>query len=106
MPKARSRRKGSRRGAHAVMATVVSAPTPIEQKPVRGVKLKTVSTWPLVFGLLCVAAFAAGRPPASAAGTAAVHGAKGGLHVSRTSNRRISGQRSRQGQGLVHQRAG
>src|SRR5580704_13482604 len=96
MPNAKSRRKGPRR----------RSPTPIEEKPVRGVKLKTVSTWTLVFGLLCVAAFAAGRPPASAAGSAAIHGTKGGLHVSRTSNRGIPSQRSRQGQGLVHERAG
>ena len=35
---------------------------------VRGVRLKTVSTFTLVFALLCVAAFAAGRPPAAEMG--------------------------------------
>ena len=80
------------------------APAPAEEKPVRGVKLKTVSTFTLIFALLCVAAFAAGRPPAFAAGTTGIHRAKGAIHVSRTANRRIPGKRSRQSQGLVQQR--
>jgi len=40
-----------------------------EAKPVRGVQLKTVSRWTMLFALLCLAAFAAGRPPVSAAGS-------------------------------------
>ena len=39
-----------------------------KQKPVRGVKLKTVSLWTMLFALACLGAFIAGRPPASAAG--------------------------------------
>jgi hypothetical protein len=35
----------------------------------RGIKLKTVSRFILVFALVCLAAFAAGRPPASLAGS-------------------------------------
>src|SRR5271154_3554829 len=105
MANERSRRRRSRRGTQA-MKTAATAPAPVEEKPVRGVKLKTVSTWTLVFALLCVAAFAAGRPPATAAGTTAVHGAKGAAHVSRTTNRRVSSERSRQGQSLVQQRPG
>src|SRR5579863_9072907 len=106
MPNVRSRRRRPRRSAQAIAQRMANAPVPVEEKPVRGVKLKTVSTWTLVFALLCVAAFAAGRPPASAAGTAAIHGAKGASHVSRTANRRLPGQRSRQSQGLVQQRTG
>jgi len=41
----------------------------IEKKPVRGVELKTVSRWTMLFAVLCLAAFAAGRPPVSAAGS-------------------------------------
>lgn len=73
MPRIKSRRKT--RGTHAQLrlmqsaarnhADTVAAPEP---KPVRGVKLKTVSTWTMVFALACLAAFVAGRPPISAAG--------------------------------------
>jgi hypothetical protein len=90
MSNGKSRRGRPRRGARAAVATVASLP--VEEEPVRGVKLKTVSTWTLVFALLCVAAFAAGRPPASEAGTTAIHSAKGALHVSRTANRRVPSQ--------------
>lgn len=34
-----------------------------EPKPVRGIKLKTVSLFTMLFGLLCLGAFLAGRPP-------------------------------------------
>ena len=43
------------------------APT-VEAKAVWGMKLKTVSRLTMLFALLCLAAFVAGRPPASAAG--------------------------------------
>ena len=38
-----------------------------EEKRVRGVKLKTVSTWTMAFALVCFGAFMAGRPSVSAA---------------------------------------
>jgi hypothetical protein len=38
-----------------------------ECKPVRGVKLRTVSVITMIFALSCLGAFMAGRPPASAA---------------------------------------
>ena len=57
----RMRPRGSRK-AQAPKLALVPTPTPAEEKPVRGVKLKTVSTFTLIFALLCVAAFAAGRP--------------------------------------------
>lgn len=34
-----------------------------EVKPVRGVKLKTISMLTMLFALICLAAFMAGRPP-------------------------------------------
>jgi hypothetical protein len=40
---------------------------PAEPKPVRGVKLKTVSLLTMLFSLLCLGAFLAGRPPLIAA---------------------------------------
>lgn len=42
-----------------------------ESKRARGVKLKTVSLFTLLFALACLGAFVAGRPPASAANTPA-----------------------------------
>jgi hypothetical protein len=36
---------------------------PAERKPVRGVKLKTVSTFTILFAVACLLAFMAGRPP-------------------------------------------
>jgi hypothetical protein len=41
-----------------------------ETKPVRGVKLKTVSAFTMIFALTCLAAFMAGRPSVSAVGPA------------------------------------
>ena len=41
-----------------------------ETKPVRGVKLKTVSAFTMIFALTCLAAFMAGRPPVTAAAPA------------------------------------
>ena len=89
----RTRPRSSRKAAPPKLA-LVPAPVRAEEKPVRGVQLKTVSTFTLVFALLCVAAFAAGRPPASTAGTGFSQSPKGAAHVSRTTNRRIPGKRS------------
>ncbi len=48
-------------------AVVPPAPLQVMEKPVRGVKLKTVSTFTIIFAVACLAAFMAGRVPASAA---------------------------------------
>ncbi len=57
---------GSRRKrADAAPPAPVIAPD--ENKPICGVKLKTVSAFTMLFALACLAAFMAGRPPASAA---------------------------------------
>jgi hypothetical protein len=45
-----------------------------DEKPPRGVKLKTVSLFTLLFALTCLGAFVAGRPPASAANVRAARG--------------------------------
>jgi|SRR5580704_147759 predicted enzyme related to lactoylglutathione lyase len=44
-------------------ATVAPAPLKLEEKPIRGVKLKTVSAFTMFFALACLAAFMAGRVP-------------------------------------------
>ena len=49
------------------MVAVQVAPK-VEAKPAWGMKLKTVSRLTMLFALLCLAAFVAGRPPAPAAG--------------------------------------
>jgi predicted enzyme related to lactoylglutathione lyase len=48
-------------------ATVPAAPLCLVEKPVRGVKLKTVSAFTMFFALACLAAFVAGRVPAISA---------------------------------------
>jgi predicted enzyme related to lactoylglutathione lyase len=48
-------------------AAVPAAPLLLVEKPVRGVKLKTVSAFTMFFALACLAAFVAGRVPAISA---------------------------------------
>ena len=71
MPRVRTQRRRSRRRTPSARRNTVAvhvAPT-VEAKPVRGMKLKTVSRLTMLFALLCLAAFVAGRPPASEAGS-------------------------------------
>jgi hypothetical protein len=68
MPQARRRRK---KGVAQPQKAVMRPESPTiqdEGKPTRGVKLRTVSRLTMVFALACLAAFMAGRPPASRAG--------------------------------------
>jgi len=68
---ARGRKKNTRRNYKRGAAAVpVPANAQEENKPARGVKLKTVSAFTMLFALACLAAFMAGRPPVSAAGSA------------------------------------
>jgi len=61
MAQTRTRRRRARnRSVRLDLAP--AAPRPAA-KPVRGLKLKTVSALTLAFSLLCLAAFAASRPP-------------------------------------------
>ena len=70
MPSVRARRKKSsgRPGAQLQICpppahAILAQPLP---GPVRGLKLKTVSRATILFALICLAAFMAGRPPVSA----------------------------------------
>ena len=65
--KSRKRTRSGRMRAHA--ADFGGEGAMVKKKPVRGVELKTVSRWTMLFAVLCLAAFAAGRPPVSAAGS-------------------------------------
>jgi hypothetical protein len=67
MPKVkRSAQRGrSRRRQARSPFRPIAAATP-ERKPVRGMKLKTVSRLTLLFALACLGAFVAGRPPVPA----------------------------------------
>jgi len=49
-------------------------PNPAESAPRRGVKLKTVSRFTMLFGVICLLAFMAGRPPAAEPGLALIGG--------------------------------
>jgi hypothetical protein len=66
----RRRRTGAKRrrrtSRSAFMPLTASAPA--EQRPTRGVKLKTVSRLTLLFALVFLGAFMAGRPPVEAGG--------------------------------------
>lgn len=79
MPRmSRSRGRRSRRPSARAFRF---APKPVteQQGPPRGVKLKTVSRITLLFALVCLGAFLAGRPPVAADGHFgfAVKGTKG-----------------------------
>ncbi|MGH9705310.1 MAG: VOC family protein [Candidatus Acidiferrales bacterium] len=61
------RRKSCRKPAKTrQLAIVVPVTQPPEQKQIRGVKLKTVSTFTMIVAILCLAAFVAGRAPVPA----------------------------------------
>jgi uncharacterized glyoxalase superfamily protein PhnB len=65
MPRLTTRRSTKNSGWSR--AAVPAAPLRLEAKPVRGVKLKTVSAFTIFFALACLAAFMAGRVPTIAA---------------------------------------
>jgi hypothetical protein len=73
MPATRTRRSTRVRGARvrareAKKTGAIAVPVVVaEPKPVRGVKLRTVSLLTMLFSLLCLGAFLAGRPPLAAA---------------------------------------
>lgn len=68
----RHRRKRLRADCNLVPARHAGTPAAgNECKPVRGVKLRTVTVVTMIFALACLGAFMAGRPPASAANPAA-----------------------------------
>lgn len=67
MPQARRMRR-SKQNCRRRAVPLPEAVAQEETKPVRGVKLKTVSAITMLFALACLAAFMAGRPPVSAAG--------------------------------------
>jgi predicted enzyme related to lactoylglutathione lyase len=69
MPCVRStaRPASRRRKRSASAATVASTVPPVEVKPVRGVKLKHVSTMTMVVAFVCLFAYLAGRVDVSAA---------------------------------------
>lgn len=64
MPRPKTRRKPARKIQPAAVATAVSL-TP-DEKPVRGVKLKTVSRFTMIVAILCLGAYLAGRTPVPA----------------------------------------
>jgi len=72
MPGIRPRRRSVRRRKNpARTRSIARVPTCArEAKPVRGVKLKTVSWLTLLFALVCLGAFLAGRPPVVGGGSA------------------------------------
>jgi hypothetical protein len=61
MPRITSRRSPRRRRSQAAKLDFAVPVTVQEEKPVRGVKLKTVSAFTMLFALLCLFAFMAGR---------------------------------------------
>jgi len=70
MPRVKQGRTRTSRRRRTVARTLAIVPAPVAEppKPPRGVKLKTVSRLTLLFALLCLGAFMAGRPPVAADG--------------------------------------
>jgi len=73
MPRIGSAKRKPRRVVAAAQAShaqpkLAIVPEPKAKLPARGMKLRTVSTLTMLFALLCLGAFMAGRPSASAAG--------------------------------------
>jgi DNA repair photolyase len=66
MPTARPPRRKCVSGRPAGIQDDLSAAVRVEGKPMLGMKLKSVSNLTMLIALFCLAAFAAGRPPASA----------------------------------------
>jgi hypothetical protein len=66
MPRTRSKRKTSPQRARNIAPAPQLAIVPAPEKPVRGVKLKTVSRFAMVFAVLCLGAFIAGRADVAA----------------------------------------
>lgn len=64
MPRRKSRRKLAKKIQPA--GQFFSARQSPDEKPVRGVKLKTVSTFTMIVAILCLGAFLAGRTPVPA----------------------------------------
>lgn len=64
MPRRRTRRKPVKKMQPA--APMAGVPPMPEERPVRGVKLKTVSTFTMIFAILCLGAYLAGRTPSPA----------------------------------------
>ena len=104
MPRTGSSDQRPRRKARAVAHNVAKSTTP-EKKIPRGVTVKTLSRVTMLFALLCLGAFVAGRPPASASGAATSPTAKETPHIPRTKNRRVSGQKPERGQSVVQHSA-
>lgn len=67
MPKVKQGRRRANRRRRASPRAFAPMSHPIEQQPPRGVTLKTVSRLTVLFALLCLGAFLAGRPPVAAA---------------------------------------
>jgi hypothetical protein len=63
------RQKGTRGSVQRVAVAPRSAKIQDEDKPIRGLKLRTVSAFTMTFALICLAAFVAGKPPVFRAGT-------------------------------------
>jgi hypothetical protein len=62
------RRRRNNRGPQERSIELSGIAASREPKPVRGIKLRTVSTFTMLFAVACLAAFMAGRPPVSLAG--------------------------------------
>jgi hypothetical protein len=98
MPRTKSRRKTSPQRVRNVVPVPQLAIVPAPEKPVRGVKLKTVSRFAMVFALLCLGAFIAGRvdvaapiQPAMVVKSSAAVVAKGARDVKRPTSGEVKG---------------
>lgn len=72
MPRSKTNRKARRGQGQEIVKIAGTVPSPAESAPPRGVKLKTVSRFTMLFAATCLLAFMAGRPPGAVPGSALV----------------------------------
>jgi hypothetical protein len=69
MSRLRAKRKGRRKREQSCAEIMGTISVSEDTAPPRGVKLKTVSRFTMLFAAICLLAFMAGRPPAVATGS-------------------------------------
>jgi hypothetical protein len=102
MPRISSRRSPRRRRSRAAKLDFAAPIVMPEEKPVRGVKLKTVSAFTMLFALLCLFAFMAGRVDVAATNQSPKT-TKASTSISKAGHKRAVAGRAKSG--TPHQRA-
>jgi hypothetical protein len=76
MARLNTKRKAKRKRGQACAEIIGAIRISEDTAPPRGVRLKTVSRFTMLFAVICLLAFMAGRPPAVATGSSLIIGRK------------------------------